>query len=463
MSFPRRHLILILCLLNFSLVFSSASYLPSLETREEESLGPLKYEINDVYIGNLRHTIQIINHSPFPVKGELFVPLVKNETTRHFVILHDVSSSKAIHQSILNDTSGNVYFHLNELRIDGDQNVRLELNYYVFSFSIQYLVNSSIVENYDAGSEIYRLYTKPEELIECNDSRIVSLACNLTVGVDGWHEKTLRINDFVRRHMHYEVQEDEMGALWALENGLGDCSEYSYLFVALCRAAGIPARIQAGFAFHSEKELLEDGHMWAEYYLKNYGWVPVDVTWRLFDVIDNRHFGSIQSVPEIISYANYFFDCEVESDVEEKQSVSLAPCSPDVFNSSFIENIMNTVQKTKQARFAIYLGKIFGTHLIFPSEVKDIEKMLIEGKVQLQNGVDSRDENPQIAELRVANALEKIENTLQNTWMLIAKVFIILISILIIVMLTAFFFLKQHQIKPHVQPKHRAKSETDKE
>jgi len=74
-----------------------------------------------------------------------------------------------------------------------------------------------------------------------------------------------------------------------------------------------------------------------------------------------------------------------------------------------------------------------------------------------------RDENPQIAELRVANALEKIENTLQNTWMLIAKVFIILISILIIVMLTAFFFLKQHQIKPHVQPKHRAKSETDKE
>ena len=445
MSFPRRHLILLLCLINLSLVFCSASYSRSLETMEEESLGLLKYEIDDVYVGNLTHTIQIINRSPFPVRGELFVPLIKNETRRCVVILHDVSSSKAIHQSILNDASGNVYFYLDELRIDGEQNVRVELNYYVFSFSIHYLVNSSIVENYDTGSEIYRVHTKPEELIECDDSRIVSLARNLTVDVDDWHEKALRINDFVRHHMHYEVQEEEMGALWALEKRLGDCSEYSYLFVALCRAAGIPARIQAGFAFHSENEVLEDGHMWAEYYLENYGWVPVDVTWRLFDVIDDRHFGSIQSVPETMSYANYFFDCEVERNVEDEQTVSLVPCSLDVFNSSFIENVMNTVQKTKQARFAIYFGKIFGTHLIFSSEVEDVEKTLIEGKVQLQSAIDFWDENPQIAESRVTNALEKIEKTLQNTWMLIVKVFIIFVSISVSIMLTAFFFLKQRQ------------------
>jgi len=233
--------------------------------------------------------------------------------------------------------------------------------------------------------------------------------------------------------------------LWALEKRLGDCSEYSYLFVALCRAAGIPARIQAGFAFHSENEVLEDGHMWAEYYLENYGWVPVDVTWRLFDVIDDRHFGSIQSVPETMSYANYFFDCEVERNVEDEQTVSLVPCSLDVFNSSFIENVMNTVQKTKQARFAIYFGKIFGTHLIFSSEVEDVEKTLIEGKVQLQSAIDFWDENPQIAESRVTNALEKIEKTLQNTWMLIVKVFIIFVSISVSIMLTAFFFLKQRQ------------------
>ncbi|MEM2250451.1 MAG: transglutaminase-like domain-containing protein [Candidatus Bathyarchaeia archaeon] len=98
-------------------------------------------------------------------------------------------------------------------------------------------------------------------------------------------------------YLRYEIQNEERGALWALENGIGDCSEYSYLFIALCRAAGIPARIQAGFTFHYAGQVLKDGHMWAEYYLENYGWMPVDATWQLFNTIDSKHFSSFRSIP----------------------------------------------------------------------------------------------------------------------------------------------------------------------
>ena len=408
----------------------------------------LRFEIDSVYVGCLRQTITVTNHSPNPITGELFVPLVGNKTARHYVILHNISSSQMLHETFLNDSSGNRYFHWNNLTIDEEQTFTLELDYCVLSFNIHYLVNSSIVENYDTNSEIYKKYVEPEELIESNDSRTISLAHNLTNNVDSWHEKAVEIHNFVYRHMHYEEQDEEKGALWALENGAGDCSEYSYLFVALCRAAGIPARIQAGFCFHHSSEALEDGHMWAEYYLENYEWIPVDVTWRLFDRIDDKHFSSIQSVPEPIPYANYFFDSKAEeNDVTEEQLVSLTPCTTDVFGDSFIENVVKTIQKTSQAKFAIFLGKIFGTALIFPSEVEEVQQTFLQSEIELQNAIDFWNEDSKIAQSNAVKALENVEKTLQNAWMLIVKAFTIFTGITIVILSIGLVFLKRYEIK----------------
>ncbi len=415
---------------------------------QKESSEPLKFEIDYVYVGSLKHVITIVNRSPIPVSGELFVPLIKNETARHYVILHNISSSQTLHETFLNDSSGNRYSHLDNLEIGGKQTFSLELDYYVLSFSIHYLVNSSLVENYDTSSETYKGDVEPEELIESSNSSIISLAYNLTNDVDSWHEKAVRIYDFVYRHMHYEEQDEERGALWALENGAGDCSEYSYLFVALCRAAGIPAKIQAGFAFHHSSETLENGHMWAEYYLQNYGWIPVDVTWRLFDSIDDKHFSSVQSVPEVIPYANYFFHSEAEeNNVEDEQIVSLTPCTTDVFGDGFIENVVNTIEKTSQAEFAIFLGKIFGITLIFPSEVEEVDQTFLKSHIHLQNAINFWNENSKIAQSDAVKALNNIEKTLQNAWMLIVKAFSIFIGITIVILLIGLFFLKRYQTK----------------
>lgn len=449
MSFPRKRFISLLCLISISSIFCSAVYPSFSEAMQKESSELLKFKIDSVYVGSLKHVITIVNRSPIPVRGELFVPLIKNETARHYVILHNISSSQMLQETFLNDSSGNRYFHWNNLTIGGEQTFSLELDYYVLSFSIHYVVNSSIVENYDTSSETYKKYVEPEELMESNNSRIIALAHNLTNNVDSWHEKAVRIYDFVYRHMHYEEQDEERGALWALENGAGDCSEYSYLFVALCRAAGIPAKIQAGFAFHRPSETLEDGHMWAEYYLENYGWIPVDVAWRLFDVIDDKHFNSIQSVPEVIPYANYFFDSEAEeNNVEDEQLVSLTPYTTDVFGDSFIENVVKTIQKTSQAKFAIFLGKVFGTALIFPSEVEEVEQTFLESEIQLQNAIDFWNENSKIAQSDAVKALKNVEKTLQNAWMLIVKAFTIFIGITIGILLIGLFFLKRYQTKP---------------
>jgi transglutaminase-like putative cysteine protease len=62
-----------------------------------------------------------------------------------------------------------------------------------------------------------------------------------------------------------------------LKRGTGSCSEYTFVFIALCRAAGLPARYTGSIAIRGDDASLDDVfHRWAEVYLPNYGWIPVD-------------------------------------------------------------------------------------------------------------------------------------------------------------------------------------------
>ncbi|MCF6256783.1 MAG: transglutaminase-like domain-containing protein [Gammaproteobacteria bacterium] len=75
---------------------------------------------------------------------------------------------------------------------------------------------------------------------------------------------------------------DDRGALYALNKKKGDCTEYMYLFVALMRANGIPARGVGGYVYpHNAILKSRDYHNWAEVY--------IDGAWRLVDP-QNRVF-----------------------------------------------------------------------------------------------------------------------------------------------------------------------------
>jgi hypothetical protein len=62
----------------------------------------------------------------------------------------------------------------------------------------------------------------------------------------------------------------------------GVCEDYSVLYAALCRAAGIPVKYVAGLPVMSlardANQELESGHAWNEINIKGYGWIPVDAT-----------------------------------------------------------------------------------------------------------------------------------------------------------------------------------------
>lgn len=435
-----------LTLVIISTVLLSSTFLCFPRFASIQGSGVLKYEVKNVFVGELKHTIQIINPTNNRIAGKLVVPLVKNDTARHYVVLCNVTTfGSAFNERLFfNDNSGNLYVCWNSIILQPQGTFIVELDYHVLAFSVTYLVNSSLVEGYNTDSELYLKYTQPEKLIESDNMKIVEVARDITSGESDPHKMALLIYSFVTEHLNYEIQDAERGALWALENGVGDCSEHSYLFVALCRAVGIPARIQAGFAFHQVGEVIEDGHMWAEYYLENYGWIPVDATWQLFDSIDYRHLSSIQSIPEATPYANYVFNSTGGMQPKDKQNVQFKPVSPTEFSDNqFADKIVTAVQKTRQAELGVFLGKIFGTNLIFSSETQRVKQEILESKIHIQNAANCWEASPKIAQSDVAYALEKAEKSLKDAWMLIVKTFALYMGIPLALVLISLIFLQR--------------------
>jgi sugar lactone lactonase YvrE len=86
-----------------------------------------------------------------------------------------------------------------------------------------------------------------------------------------------KIYNHIINRLHYEMVGGWDVPEVVLERGSGSCSEYTFSFVALCRAAGLPARYQGSVVVRGDDASIDEAfHRWAQIYLPNYGWVPVD-------------------------------------------------------------------------------------------------------------------------------------------------------------------------------------------
>jgi transglutaminase/protease-like cytokinesis protein 3 len=118
-------------------------------------------------------------------------------------------------------------------------------------------------------------YLNAEPLFEYDNEAFLRLAPEFPA--EASHETARTIFAWVRGYLQ-DVGYDgaDRGALHALTQKKGDCTEYATLFVAFCRRAGIPARALGGYVT-SQNAVLDPAayHNWAEYYL--------DGTWHLAD------------------------------------------------------------------------------------------------------------------------------------------------------------------------------------
>ena len=109
-------------------------------------------------------------------------------------------------------------------------------------------------------------FLQPEPYIESDHPEIRKLAEQLLSSTP--KETAEKIFHWVAGTIRYTgYQRDTLGALFALKNRRGDCTEYMALFTALCRANGIPAVGLGGYV-RQESGGIEPAsyHNWAEFY-----------------------------------------------------------------------------------------------------------------------------------------------------------------------------------------------------
>lgn len=198
------------------------------------------------------------------------------------VLAEKIETSHESTTTKINDENQNCFLKIEMASINPGEEVKVQIYYKVKV--TQALFNVEVAGG-EALTEDLKEFLKPEKKIESDHGAILSIAEYLKAGLEDPYEITGAIIDYINEYYDYWkdgaiVEYDGKGALWTAMTTIGRCSELSYLFVALCRAAGIPARELRGLTLQRDEK--EPGyHQWAEVYLAGIGWVPVDPTWNL--------------------------------------------------------------------------------------------------------------------------------------------------------------------------------------
>ena len=95
---------------------------------------------------------------------------------------------------------------------------------------------------------------------------------------DPW-EKALAVERWVHENMKVQNFTEAMAPASEVARTLtGDCTEYSMLAAAMCRAAGVPSRTAIGLVYVDDpRQPLLGFHMWTEVFVRG-EWVAIDAT-----------------------------------------------------------------------------------------------------------------------------------------------------------------------------------------
>ncbi|EKD91347.1 MAG: hypothetical protein ACD_30C00019G0004 [uncultured bacterium] len=261
-------------------------------------------------VGDFKIIFNVYN--PGFLSKEVLVPIPPNTSYQQVII----KSIEPKPENVIKDFDGN-YQAL--FRLERNQfttvTVTGSVNLYASPILERKLLTAKEQEGYKTSQKFWEkdsigVKVKVKELLSSESAlstnekvRVINKYISETLAFDS---ERIKSNDFAR-----------LGALAALNNPQKSLSsEYTDLFVAMARAADIPARALVGYAYSNNldiRPLSFQGtklHNWPEYYDSERGWVMVDPTWQstsggvdYFTFFDLNHFvTAIRGSYSILSY-----------------------------------------------------------------------------------------------------------------------------------------------------------------
>lgn len=153
-----------------------------------------------------------------------------------------------------------------------DVSMRLEIE----TSAIRYFIYPEDVRG-EIPSDIRKLYLADEIKYDIANPYIQETVRKVVGNETNLYWKARKLYQHLIENMEYQLVGGWNTAPTVLKRGNGSCSEYSFSYVALCRAAGVPARYVGALVVRGDDASYDDVfHRWCEIYLPGCGWVPVD-------------------------------------------------------------------------------------------------------------------------------------------------------------------------------------------
>jgi len=122
---------------------------------------------------------------------------------------------------------------------------------------------------------------KPAQYLQSDNNQIISLARQAVGDTKDTAEAARKIENFVNEYItEKNLSVGYASAAEVALSGQGDCTEHAVLTAALCRAAGVPARVVSGIVYIEDFAGRKDvfgGHAWTEAYIGG-KWIGLDAT-----------------------------------------------------------------------------------------------------------------------------------------------------------------------------------------
>jgi len=219
------------------------------------------------------------------VGGKVDIIIAAPSANQSFDILRATPSPQ-----VGNKTEGNVHALVKIPQLDAEQTfesrIAVEYTTSILSFDFDRLFSrTNLADHANEYSKAAKFWETKDPLIRRTSETIRSLSPNAA-------DFLSRTFDWVRENVKLqEPQPTRIGAARAIRERTGDCDELSDLFIALCRAAGVPCRRVVGLFYHGRRgeEKPFDWHAWAEVLASKNTWVPFDPSLNFFAGISERH------------------------------------------------------------------------------------------------------------------------------------------------------------------------------
>jgi hypothetical protein len=122
-------------------------------------------------------------------------------------------------------------------------------------------------------------YLKPTPTLQSDHEAIRAKAKEIVRDETDPVEVATHLQKWVFTHVRQTMAANTSTALDVLDTRAGDCTEVTMLFVALARAAGLPAREVGGVMYANDGPPIFGWHAWAEIH-DGHQWVSIDPTWN---------------------------------------------------------------------------------------------------------------------------------------------------------------------------------------